>query len=170
MLLWVLSVLMEVGLDGQLYVVVLASTLFVWGTYVIIDYHAKRHTNFLHWLVRISIRSHYWRSEWWQNFTSFLDRPEDKLVTKLKEAKAAEPKKPVMEEPIDPDDYKEQDRKKILDYMKGRAEVLVQDIIDNSGANRLRIYSILFEEEQRGRIRVVKTVGMGSPSIVALND
>jgi len=53
--------------------------------------------------------------------------------------------------------------------MKGRAEVMVNDIIDNSGAEKLRVYPILFEEEQRGRIHVVKTVDMGAPDIVTLN-
>ena len=72
------------------------------------------------------------------------------------------------DEPIDPNNLKEQDRKKILDFMKGRAEVMVYDIMNNSGADPLRVYPILFEEEMKGRIRVIKMGPMGAPVIVTL--
>ena len=169
MVICMLSVSLGASIEWQLYIVVLASMLFVWGTYVLIDYHAKRHTNFLHWLVTFSVRTHLGRTDWWKRLTAHLDRPEEKMVTKLEEIKAAQPSMVFVEEPFDPDNKKEQDRKKILDFMRGRAEVTVLDIMEHSGAEKLRVYSILFEEEQRGRIRVVRSVGMGAPDIVTLN-
>ena len=53
--------------------------------------------------------------------------------------------------------------------MKGRAEVMVHDIINNSGSDRLRVYPILFEEVQRCRVRVIKEDWLGAPEIVTLN-
>jgi len=169
MLIWMLSVALGASINWQLYIVVIASMLLVWGTYVFIDYHAKRHTKFLHWLVKTNIHTHLGRTAWWKQFTAFLDSPEDELVTKLELLKETEPSLQIVEVPYDPENLKEKDRQKILDYMKGRAEVMVNDIIDNSGAEKLRVYPILFEEEQRGRIHVVKTVDMGAPDIVTLN-
>lgn len=165
---WAISVKMYVSIEWQLYIVVMVSMLFVWGTYVIINYHAQHHTEALHQLVNFSIRTHLGRTEWWKRFTFWLDKPEGKLVSNMETAAKPEPQVPFMEESMDPENIKEQDRKKILDFMKGRAEVMVHDIIKNSGANRLRVYTILFEEEQRGRIYVIKTHGMGAPEIVTL--
>ena len=99
---------------------------------------------------------------------TWLDAPEERLLKKELEAKAKEIVPVVVEEPIDPENLKEQDRKKIRDFMKGRAEVMVRDIIMHSGANRLRVYPILFEEEQKGSVRVIRTVGLGAPEIVTL--
>ena len=158
-----------VSIDWQLYIVVAVSVLLVWGTYAFINYHAKRHTNFLHWLVNTSIRTHLGRTDWWKRFTAWLDHPEEKLVKRLEQEKKSEKAVPINDTPVDPEDLKEQDRKKILDFMKGRAEVMVYDIIKHSGAERLRVYPILFEEEMKGRVRVIKTHGMGAPEIVALN-
>ena len=70
----------------------------------------------------------------------------------------------------DEDSLKERDRKRVLDYMKGKAEVHVDDLVENSGADRLRIYPILTEEIQSGSIVVVKSTGWGAPEIVALKN
>lgn len=169
MAVWMVCVSLGVSIDWQLYIVVAVSVLLVWGTYAFINYHAKRHTNFLHWLVNISIRTHLGRTDWWKRFTAWLDHPEEKLVKRLEQEKKSEKSVPIIDTPVDPEDLKEQDRKKILDFMKGRAEVMVYDIIKHSGAERLRVYPILFEEEMKGRVRVIKTHGMGAPEIVALN-
>lgn len=169
-LIWWVSLLLHASKDWQLYIVIMASVVGVWGTYVFINYHAEHHTELLHRLVSFNVFTHLGRKEWWQRLTNFLDRPEDKLLQKLAKKKAAESVPVVVkEEPIDPDNLKEQDRKKILDFMKGRAEVMVFDITEHSGANRLRVYPILYEEAMRGRVRIIKTQGLGAPEIVALN-
>jgi len=166
---WTISVRVGASIEWQLYIVIAASVLFVWGTYALLRYHADHHTEFLHRLTAVSIRTHLGRTSWWKRFTVFLDAPEDRLIKKLEKAKeeVAQPVT-IIEEPIDPENIKEQDRKKMLDFMKGRAEVMVFDIIDHSGANKLRVYSLLFEEVQRGRVRVIKEGAMGAPEIVAL--
>lgn len=171
MLVWTVSVAQGASAEWQLYIVIAASMFFVWGTYALLRYHADRHTEFLHRLVDFSVRTHLGRTSWWKRFTDWLDAPEDKLVAKIEKEKEAE--KPTMSEDfgvqdIDPNNLKEQDRKKILDFMKGRAEVMVYDIIKHSGADKLRVYTILFEEEMKGHVRVIKTHGLGAPEIVEL--
>ena len=169
---WGLSVELGLGLDWQLYAVLAAAVLLVWGTYWIINYNIKHHTEFLHWLTKFSVRTHLGRTEWWKRFTDWLDRPEDRLQEAIEAAAASSAASAVSavseEEPIDPENMKEQDRRKILDFMKGRAEVMVSDIMQNSGAERLRVYTILFEEEQKGRVKVVRESAMGAPEIVSL--
>ena len=56
----------------------------------------------------------------------------------------------------------------ILEYLKGKAEVHVDDIIANSGADKLRVYPILYEEVMDGFVVVVKENINGSPIIVSL--
>ena len=53
-------------------------------------------------------------------------------------------------------DYKEIDRKSILEYIeKQGGQCPVQDIIKDSGAEKLRVYPILFEEVQSARLTVM---------------
>lgn len=66
--------------------------------------------------------------------------------------------------------HKEEDRKRILEYIKGKAEVYVSDISENSGAERLRAYPILFEEIQAGYFIPIKSDALGAPVIVALSQ
>ncbi|MBR3940157.1 MAG: hypothetical protein IKJ67_09345 [Bacteroidales bacterium] len=64
--------------------------------------------------------------------------------------------------------YKEQDRNAILAYLAGGKCTQVGDIIKYSGANKLRVYTILFELEQEDKIVVMNTEKFGSPKAVKL--
>ena len=57
---------------------------------------------------------------------------------------------------------------KVLLFMKGRAEVYVSDIIEHSGAEALRVYPIILEELQKGRVKVIKEDSLGAPVIVTM--
>ena len=66
-------------------------------------------------------------------------------------------------------DYKDIDRKAILEYIKQQGgQCPVRDIIKNSGAEKLRVYPILFEEVQSARLTVLEEESFGSPKIVKL--
>ena len=71
---------------------------------------------------------------------------------------------------IKPVNYKELDRKRILEYVKGKAEVYVSDIIENSGAEKLRVYPIIFEEMLAGYMIAITSDVWGIPTIVTLNN
>lgn len=165
---WALSVITRASIEWQLYIVVAVSIILVWGTYGLLRYHADHHTEMLHRLTKFSIRTHLGRTSWWKRLTDRLDAPEGRMIQKVVKM-GAEPSTIVEQDIIDLENIKEQDRKKMLDFMKGRAEVIVYDIIQNSGANSLRVYSLLYEEVQRGRICVIKEGTMGAPEIVKLN-
>ncbi len=70
---------------------------------------------------------------------------------------------------VDPYDLMEDDRKKVLDFMKGRAEVMVYDIFENSGADDKYVSAVLESEERQGTIRVIQRDSKGIPTIVTLS-
>lgn len=64
--------------------------------------------------------------------------------------------------------YKEQDRKAILDYLKGKGNVSVENVLNESGANRLRVYVLLFELRDAGLVEITNSNDWGSPTEVKL--
>ena len=63
--------------------------------------------------------------------------------------------------------YKVIDTAKIVDYISlFESSVCVADIIENSGADKLRVYPALFELEQSGFLEVVEREELGAPLIV----
>ena len=64
-------------------------------------------------------------------------------------------------------DYKALDTQKAVDYILSFSEeVLVVNIIQNSGADKLRVYPALFELEQNGFLEVVEREELGAPLVV----
>ena len=63
--------------------------------------------------------------------------------------------------------YKLIDTQRIIDYIisfpKG---IAVESIIQNSGADKLRVYPALFELEQSGWLEVLEREELGAPSVV----
>ncbi len=63
--------------------------------------------------------------------------------------------------------YKLLDTQKIISYIQSGADVVtVEDIIQNSGADKLRVYPALFELEQEGIIDVLEREELGAPTVV----
>lgn len=64
-------------------------------------------------------------------------------------------------------DYKALDTQKVVDYILSFSEeVLVVNIIQKSGADKLRVYPALFELEQNGFLEVVEREELGAPLVV----
>ncbi len=162
---WVLSVILGCGMGAQLYIVIASAIFLVWGTYAFLHYHATHHTEFMHKISGYSVRTHLGRTSWWKAITDWLDSEVDYPEPDVQKANIDEHINRIEET-----NYKEIDRKAILEYMKGKAEVRVDDIMANSGAERLRVYSILLEEEQGGDVVVVKANQWGTPEIVSLKS
>ncbi len=160
---WALSVVLGCGMEAQLYIVIGSAIFFVWGTYAFLHYHAKHHTEFMHKISGYSVRTHLGRTTWWKAITDWLDSYIDYPMPDVLMASIDEHISQIEEI-----NYKEIDRKAILEYMKGKAEVHVDDIVDNSGAEKLRVYAILFEEERDGYVVVVRASRWGAPEIVTL--
>lgn len=67
-------------------------------------------------------------------------------------------------------DYKAIDAQKIIDYIETSArDVSVKDLLLNSGADKLRIYPILFELEQASCVEVVRRNLLGAPLRIRKN-
>ena len=64
--------------------------------------------------------------------------------------------------------YKRQiDTQRIIDYITSFPKgVSVEEIIQNSGAEKLRVYPALFELEQSGFLEVLEREELGAPLIV----
>lgn len=65
--------------------------------------------------------------------------------------------------------YKKQDREQILAYLKAHPISSVEAIMEESGAEPVRVYPILFELNQEKIIRVLEETGWGAPLRVELS-
>ena len=65
--------------------------------------------------------------------------------------------------------YKKQDRESILAYLKAHPISSVEAIMEESGAEPVRVYPILFELNQEKIIRVLEETGWGAPLRVELS-
>ena len=64
-------------------------------------------------------------------------------------------------------DYKAADTRKITAYINLKfGDILVEDIIRYSGADKLRVYPARFELEQSGFLEVVEREELGAPLVV----
>jgi len=164
-LVWAVSVLLGACVTWQLVLVIVSAMLLVWGTYAFIRVNEIRHTRFMHWLSHFSVATHLGRTEWWKAISRWLDAPEGEDALHEVDAERLAH----LERRFDhASNYKEEDRKRVFDYIKGKAEVHVEDIIALAGAERLRVYPIIFEMEREGVIEVVKRSPWGAPEIVAI--
>ena len=66
--------------------------------------------------------------------------------------------------------YKKQDREYILTYLKAHPICSVEAIMEESGAEPVRVYPILFELNQEKKIRVLEETGWGAPLRVELSE
>jgi len=64
--------------------------------------------------------------------------------------------------------YKERDRQAILNYLAGKGEVEVAKVLAESGANTLRVYVLIFELRDEGKLEITRSNEWGSPMAVKL--
>lgn len=165
---WTLTIFLGVSMDWQLYIVVGSAMLLVWGTYAFIRWHGDNHTAFLHKLTHISLSNSQKDRIWLGKIERWLDSPEMKYIKQEQLSKNEETLLPTRRFDLsDKENIKEQDRKKICDFVRGKFEVHVSDIINFSGASKLRVYTLLFEEVQTGYLKVIESDDWGAPVIVA---
>lgn len=170
---WALSVKLHACLDLQLYIVVLSAVVMVWGIFFFLRWQEKRHTWLMHRMAHFGIRSHLGHKEWWLRLQKWLDSPEKKYLneSELEVLNAScTPDAFYHLDDIAPDNYKEQDRKKMYDFLNGKAEVLVDDIMKCSGADSLRIDALIQEGIHDGFIAVIEEDAWGAPHIVTQNS
>ena len=74
---WYISYECGASINVQFYVTVAAAVLFVWGTYFFLAYQEKHDTRILHFLQRVSVRTHLGHKKWWLNLQKWLDKGAD---------------------------------------------------------------------------------------------
>lgn len=62
------------SVDNQLYITILSSIFFVWGTYCCLLYHSRKRTSFYLSLKAIAASTHLGHNRWWLRFQRYLDR------------------------------------------------------------------------------------------------
>ena len=169
---WAVSVRWGLDAEGQLYVVVGASACLVWGTYGLLRYHARRHTEFLHRLTALSVKTHLGRKDWWRRLTEWLDTsdlyPAGELGREEWREQLARRFRHSGPEYVHA--LREESLRRMRGFLKGRAEVLVSDLTENSGADRGLVAELLVEEIAGGRVVVRKASPEGLPAIVSWVD
>lgn len=174
-LIWVIAVLSGLSVDMQLYLVIVASVVFVWGTYFLLHWHEVHHTEFMHTMAHFGLKTHLGNKRWWQRLEHWLDGPEAKNDENEKEEtteilSGITPEQFYGFATADPDDQKEHDRKLVYGFLRNKAEVFVDDLKQRSGANPLRVDAIVSEGVIDGFITVVKEGVWGAPMIIALKE
>lgn len=152
---WYLTYKMGAEIDIQLYVVILAAMFLVWGMFFFLNRIAYKYPNSL--LSKWARATHLGHTNWWISFQNWLDKGayEDYSVLIGKKPEDMGPK--------------EKDTMAIVNYLQGKKKVKVQDIETESGADRLRVYLILFELEQSAWITVLERAPLGDPLVVKVN-
>lgn len=148
---WYATYRMGATVDCQLYVVVAASIVMVWGSYFYLSRVVRKHPDSR--LLKMTSVTHTGNTAWWTTLQRWLDKGmyEDySVVIKNMYNKTNEDM-----------NNKEKDMAAIVNYLQGRGVVEVEEILEQSGAERLRVYPILFELEQEGLIEVVEREAPG---------
>ena len=66
----------DVSPELQLYGVVVASSILVWGAYFFLEHERDSDSRKARWLRNFSPKTHFGSREWWQRISFFLDSPE----------------------------------------------------------------------------------------------
>ena len=152
---WYVSYKLGLCVDMQLYVVILSAMFLVWGMYFFLNRIIYKYPNSR--LYTWARSTHLGHTDWWLSFQNWLDKGAYEDYSVIIE------KKP---EDMDP---KEKDTMAIVNYLQGRKKVKVDDILAEAGAERLRVYLILFELEQSAWITVLERAPLGQPIAVKIN-
>lgn len=153
---WYLTYRLGAGVDVQLYVVIVSAILLVWGMYFFLGRIVRQHPNSP--LFKWAKASHLGHTQWWLSFQRRLDLGAYEDYSMLLNKKTEDM------------NYKERDTVSIVNYLQERKAVKVDDVIAEAGAEKFRVYPILFELEQAGLIVVLERESMGAPKVVKLNQ
>lgn len=144
--LWYASYKCGLSKDGQMYCTMLAAIVFVWGTYFLLNLIKDDSDR---WLSPLAISTHLGHTDWWLNFQEYLDRGayEDYLLI-LREK---------YHKRIEDMNQKEKDVASIVNYLQGKRNVKVDDIVQHVLLEEQYVHELLKELDEDGVINVIKT-------------
>lgn len=71
---WVTAVYAGAGMDMQLYIVVAACVVIVWGLYFVFEWNAGHDTRFFRWLTHVSLATQVGNRRWWRKIQITVDK------------------------------------------------------------------------------------------------
>ena len=146
-----LLVQFHVGIDWQLYIVVLLGVILVWGLYFFISWHEKNHTGFMHRLARFGIKTHLGHTESWLKLEKWLDSQGG-------------------EEEEEEEEEETPSRKVVYDFLKGKAEVYVRNLKERCDLDPDLVDRIVDEGIRDGSIILIKDAHDDVSAIITLKD
>lgn len=155
---WFIAYKAGMSVNVQFVVVMVTAGVLVWGMYFFLNRVVRHNTD--SWIRKFSLKTHFGKKIWWQRLEKWLDKGayEDYLMI-LKERLNKKPEEMT---------YKEKDIAAILNYMQDKKSVAVEDIKNESGAEPMRVHTILFELEQKDVIEVLSREMLGAAKNVRL--
>lgn len=144
--LWYVSYKCGLSKDLQMYCTILIALVLVWGTYYLLNFLGKDADR---WLSSLAKSTHLGHTDWWLNFQEYLDRGayEDYLLI-LREK---------YHKRIEDMNQKEKDIATIVNYLQGKKNVKVADVLQHAMLEELYVYELLEELEVDGVILNIKT-------------
>lgn len=165
---WGFSVLLNADIELQLYLVIVVGIVLVWGTYLFLEYNIRHHTKLMHKLAHASTMTHFEQKVWWRRLQQKLDQPELSATGNMNETQTTEHLvRRFGHQDISSD--RNVDVQKVYDYLRGKAEVHVADIIRRSGANPNSVQDIIAEGAKDGTIKVLLRNKNGAATIVCID-
>lgn len=164
--LWFLSWQMGASVNGQCYVVLGSAVLLIWGTYLFLSYHTSHHTCFMHTLSHYSIETHFGRKAWWQAIQRWVDRKMELTHEEKVEQEILLRKKQQKFSNIKNDEFQMMEKDMVRDYLRGKAEVHVKDLVKRYDMPISYAREIVSEFVNEGCIRVITYDGEGNAEIV----
>ena len=156
---WVFAAKIHLNLDMQLYIVILASVILVWGTYFFLRWQEDHHTEFMHRITKFGIKTHLGHSEKWLKLEGWLDASDEGYDDEAEEYSPS----------LSLDDMA-QAKNDIYDFLKGKSEVFVDDIKKRLDLDKGMVDKVVGEGLEDGGIILIKSWDDGSPSIIALPE
>ena len=159
-LVWYVSYKLGASVELQLYLVVAAAAVLVWGTYYFLRYHEKNNTPYLQKLREMNKATHFGHTHWWLAFQRWLDRGayEDYLQV-LKE------KNPDAEVVLDEQTSCAVD---LVNFLQGRAGASISLITQSCGAKESVLFECIEALEKEGVIAVSERSEDGKPKELKL--
>ena len=157
---WFATYKAGLSVNAQFVAVIVSAVVLVWGMYFYLNRIVRHDIN--SWIRTFSLKTHLGHTHWWLALQKWLDKGayEDYMVI-MKEQ---------LEKKTEDMTNKEKDIVAILNYLQGKKSVMVNDIKNESGADPMRVYPILYELEQKEMIEVLTREELGAAKSVRLYE
>jgi hypothetical protein len=159
---WYFVYKIGVSQEMQLLYTILASVLFIWGTYFFLSYQEKHKTIFTGLLKDFSEKTHLGHKKWWIKIQRFLDK--DAYVDMalfLKDKFNVD---------IDNMNEKEADAVTLLNYLQGKKKESISSVTDNAELLHIEnLHAIIKRLEEDGIIEVLQHDKNGEAKVIRIS-